>query len=461
MDQVFIVDMFEKLRNKLSKYTSYHAEQYDIYNGKWSPSSLGISVSPELDAKIKVNLDWGKISVDQFVSQLNFDLVENDQWGVMDYFNYGNADRVIKSAIKNSAVSACSFVSVTPGNVEVGEPPVIYTPYTGYEATGFYNSRTGKLDIGIAIESYKDGEPVSYLLFMPDATYRMIEGEAPVKLFDSNFGCQLILFPFDQDLASNPFGRSRNNGPQKSLVGSAIRTLKRSELSSEFFASPLRYVFTKGFEDASSSLESWNSTIGQLLMANTEPNDDNPEIGQLGTSDPTPYIKQFNMFAEQFAAGACMNAQEFGVAPANGSLSADAESERRRKMVNLLNESKSVYGECIKQMALHTISIVSGQFVPEMYKMSVAWVNSVVESDLGRIGDSLGKLFAVVPELSSTDIAFEKLGISKRSRIDNDGGLSSSPEQRLKGLSDELKEIIRSNAETPDNNNTDYGSTIG
>lgn len=450
----FEAELFEKLRSKLEKYEDWHKTQYELYSGKWTPESLGISVSPDLDGKIEVYLDLSRIEVDYLANQLNFDVLVGDEWNLIDYLEMGNCDRVLRSLIKNSMIGSCAFVSITPGTPENGEPPVVYTPYTGYEATGILNSRTGKLDAGLAINTYnEDGTAKTYLLFLPDGTYEYNEEGNIEKIYESKTGVQLVPFVYDQDLASRPFGRARTSTSQRTLVGSAIRTLKRAELSSEFFASPLRYVFTKADEDDNENvLEVWNSTIGALLEMQTETGVDSPTIGQLASSSPEPFIKQFNMFIEQYAANAAMSPQEFGVSPANGALSADAEAERSKKMKDLLAECQSAYGDAIKQLAIHTASILGLDVVPEMYMMKTAWVQTTLDSDLGKIGDALGKLFAAVPDLQQTDIAFEKLGISKRSRIDRSGGLpDDGASKRLSSLSDELKQAITDNSNDPEN----------
>ena len=456
MAEEFEKDISSKLISKLDKFATWHNEQYTIYSGKWSPSSLGIALSPDLDSKIQVYLDLSRIEIDYLANKLVFDAFSGDDWEILDYLEMANCDRIFKSAIRNSMIGSCSFVAVTPGDIEKGEPPVVLTVYTGYEATGIFNSRTGKLDAGIAIESYNSsGEAETYLLFLLDGTYRLDAEGNIEKLFESSTGCQLVPFVYDQDLASRPFGRARTSSAQKSLAGSAVRTLKRSELSSEFFASPLRYIFTKisesnvgdGGEDA---LDVWNSTIGSLLEYRSN-SDETPVIGELTSSSPEPYIKQFNMFIEQYAANAAMNPQEFGVSPSNGALSAEAAAERSRKMNDLLSECQSSYGDSIRQVAIHSAGILGLSIVSEMYKIRVLWTKTVLDSDLGKIGDALGKLFAAIPELADTDFAYEKLGISKRSRMDRSGGIVDPAANRLSALSDELKEIIENNSNDPEN----------
>lgn len=454
MENEYSAELFEKMSKKLDKHSSWHRDQYNYYSGKWSPSSLGIALNQNLDNKIQVNLDFSRIEIDFLANQLVFDAFDGDEWDLLDYFEIAGCDKIVKSAIKNSMIGSCAFVSISPGNPDHGEPPVVFTPYTGYEATGIFNSRTGKLDAGMAIHDYdEDGKPESFLIFLPDGTYLKDKDGNITKSFDSSTGVQLVPFVYDQDVASRPFGRARTNLSQKNLAGSAIRTLKRSELSSEFFASPLRYIFTKidesgsGEEDA---LDVWNSTIGQLLEYRSG-SDETPEIGELTASSPEPYIKQFNMFVEQYAANAGMNPQEFGVSPSNGALSADAEAERSRKMKNLIAECKVNYGISIKELVIHAASILGLEITPGMHRIRVLWVNTVLDSDLGKIGDALGKLFTAVPELAETDYAYEKLGISKRSRIDRSGALPDDSKKRLSNLSEELKEIINKNANDPEN----------
>jgi hypothetical protein len=454
-NEAWIEEISGTLNEKLKKYKKFHNEQYKIYGGKWSPSALGISVSAELDAKIEVYLDYSRIECDFIANQMNFDVLVGDEWGLLAYLEMANVDRVIKSAIKNSLIGSCSFVSTTPGNPAFGEPPIVLTAHTGYEATGIFNSRTGKLDAGIAVETYnKDGEPETFLLFMPDGTYRIDKDGKIEKLFESKTGCQLTLFPWDQDLASRPFGRPRTNASQKSLAGSAIRTLKRAELAGEFFSSPMRYILTKVNEaDEENKMEVWNSTLGTLLEYQSAEGEDNPEVGQLPASDPEPYVKQFRMIVEQYAAGAAMNPQEFGAAPSNGGMSADSEAERSRKTRALIADAQGTYGEAIKQVAINAAGILKMDIVPEMHLMKAAWTVQILETDLVKIGDGLIKSLQVAPDIAETDFVNEKLGISKRSRLDRSGGLPKemSPEGSLSSMSPELQAIITGNTFDPEN----------
>lgn len=442
----FLDDVASLMSKQLESFSGYQDQQKEIYDGRRAPLSLGISLSPELDAKIRTKLSWGTVSVDYLSNQLNFDILLNDEWGINELFNYGQADNAINSAIKNSIIASCSFVSVTPGNTSVGEPPVVYTVYSGSEATGIFNNRTGKLDFGLAIEKMENDKVVSWLVFAPDATYRW-DGENFTKINDSKYGCQLVLFAYCQDIATKPFGVSRNDSAQREAIDSAIRVLKRLEISSEFYATPQRYLFTNG-EEGLSNLESLNSKIGQILhLNNGESETDSPTFGSIDAASPEPFIDAFNLYAQQFAAAALMDPQEFGISPANGSLSSDAEDRRAKKMVDLTNRVKKIYDFSVKQLAFHSASIVGIPITGDMFKLSATWVNSIGSvSDIGKIGDALGKLFESVPELAKTDIAYELLGISKRGRLDNIDAIKVDPMAEFNGFSDELKQIIMENA---------------
>ena len=241
MENVAAVVLAKELGEKLIGGTipKYNDDMMEIYRGEFTVSSLGIAVGPELDLKVQSRLDWGRNVIDNLCNKLMFDAFSPPEYGATRLLYETNGFAVSRDAIKNSLVAAVSFVSVRRGDVSRGEPKIVYTPYSGRQATGRFNLNTGELDAAIAIEKTKNGVPEYYLYFVPGAVFRLNKQFQIVGWYETGLKrITMIPFVYNQDLASNPFGESYlTPGAIDALVG-AMRILTLLKLATELGVSP-------------------------------------------------------------------------------------------------------------------------------------------------------------------------------------------------------------------------------
>jgi hypothetical protein len=105
------------------------------------------------------------------------------------------------------------------------------------------------------------------------------------------------------------------------LTGSAIRTLKRSEISAEFFSFPQRYVV--GTSQDNEPLDKWRATMSSLLEFTKDEDGDHPTLGQFQQQSMTPHTEQLKMFASLFAGETGLTLDDMGF-PTDNPSSAEA-----------------------------------------------------------------------------------------------------------------------------------------
>lgn len=102
-----------------------------------------------------------------------------------------------------------------------------------------------------------------------------------------------------------------------SIVNSALRTIKRSEISAEFYSFPQKYV--TGLSENAEPLEKWKATMSSLITFTKDDDGDNPTLGQFTQLSMSPHTEQLRMFASLFAGETGLTLDDLGFATENPS----------------------------------------------------------------------------------------------------------------------------------------------
>ena len=188
----------------------------------------------------------------------------------------------------------------------------------GYDATGVIDPTTGLLKEGYAvlerdakgkatIEAYFEPYKVTYI-YNEDGTTRTetIDHKAPAPL--------LVPIIYRPD-AKRPFGHSRISRACMSIVGSAVRTVKRSEISAEFFSFPQKYI--TGLSPEAEIENKWASAMSAMLAMTKDEEGDSPKIGQFAQQSMAPHLEQLRMFASLFAGETGLTVDDLGFTTGN------------------------------------------------------------------------------------------------------------------------------------------------
>ena len=119
--------------------------------------------------------------------------------------------------------------------------------------------------------------------------------------------------------ATRPFGHSRIKRSMMSIVQSAVRTIKRSEISAEFYSFPQKFLL--GMDPDAERMDKWRASMSSLLRIDKDEDGDKPTAGQFQTAPQTPHSEQLRMLAGLFAGETGLTLDDLGFPSQNPSSS--------------------------------------------------------------------------------------------------------------------------------------------
>lgn len=289
--------------------------RYAYYESKNGMRDLMISTPPQLRGFVGA-LGWCGRAVDALADRLDFKGFKNDGLGIAELYRVNNPDVLFDSGILGSLISSCDFVYIYPD--DEGRPRLQIID--GSNATGRIDPTTGLLLEGYAVlERGEKGEPITEAYFLPHRTeyyrggriYAAYEHPAPAPL--------LVPIVYKPD-ATRPFGHSRITRACMAHVQSALRTLKRSEVSAEFYSYPQRYIL--GLEQDLGD-NKWSAAMSSMLTITKDRDGDKPSVGQFQQQSQQPHVDQLRSIASLFAGETGLTINDLGYVQDNPA-SADA-----------------------------------------------------------------------------------------------------------------------------------------
>ena len=369
---------------------------------------FGISSPPELRWWNSC-VGWCAKGVDALADRLDFYGFKDDVFALNEIYSANNKDVLFPSGILGALIASCSFIYVSED--ETGFPRLQIV--NADDATGIINSSTGLLNEGYAVlERNAAKQPVMEAYFTHEGTYYYQNG----KLVDAREYRikEPLLVPliFRPD-AKRPFGHSRISRACMSYVNSAIRTIKRSEISAEFFSFPQKWV--TGVDADAEKIDKWSAAMSALMKFTlNEDGQDHVKLGQFSQQSMTPHVDQFKMFASLFAGEVGLTLDDLGFQQSNPSsydaikashenLRLTAKAAHKSFNVGILNAG--YLAACIRDNYDYTrqqITVTTPMWLPP-FQADV--------SMLGSIGDAIQKINSSLPDYLTEEKILEMTGI--------------------------------------------------
>ena len=307
----------EYLRGRLAIKQPRVNLRYKFYDMKNITRDLGISTPPGLRHFFSV-LGWNAKAVDSLADRLVFREFTDDLFDLNGIYNMNNKDVLFDSAILGALIGSCDFIYIHAD--EAGNP--LMQVIDGANATGIMDTVTGMLKEGYAVlERGEYGKPIVEAYFKPHETWIFREGVEAAELYENIAPYPLLVPIVYRPDAKRPFGHSRISRACMELTESAIRTLKRSEISAEFFSFPQRWVV--GTSPDADPLENWRVVMSSLLEITKDEDGQTPQLGQFAQQSMTPHTEQLRMFASLFAGETGLTLDDMGF-PTDNPSSAEA-----------------------------------------------------------------------------------------------------------------------------------------
>ena len=300
------------LQRKLLQKRLRVLRRYFFYEQKNNTVDFGISTPPELRYFNSV-VGWCAKGVDCLADRLDFDGFKDDVFGLEEIYDQNNKDILFNSAILGALIASCSFIYISVD--ESGYPRLQVIDAS--DATGIINPVTQMLDEGYAVLKRDEyGMPLqeAYFTYEYTAFYEKgvltetIENDAPYPL--------LVPMIFRPD-AKRPFGHSRISRACMSYTGEAMRTIKRSEISAEFYSFPQKYV--TGL-DPDADINTWAAAMSAMIKFGlNEDGADHVKVGQFNQQSMSPHTEQLRTIASLFAGEVGLTLDDLGFPQANPS----------------------------------------------------------------------------------------------------------------------------------------------
>lgn len=396
------------LKNKLSAKRVRVWTRYNYYEMKNVTEDFG-SIIPVDFQWMKETLGWCGTAVDSLADRLIFKKFKNDNLDFQSIFDKNSRDILTDSAILGALISSCDFIYISSG--DDGQPRL--QVIDGGNATGVIDPITNLLTEGYAVlarDDYKNPTVDAYFT----REYTLVRDlKNGVEVSEANPSDYALLVPIiHRPDAKRPFGHSRISRACMRLMQSALRTLKRAEIASEFYSFPQRYIL--GLDPDAEEIDKSKASISAYLTLTKGINGDNPQIGQFAQQAMTPFVEQLRMTASLFAGETGLTLDDLGFQTDNPASSeaikASHENLRLKARKAQRDFSKGFINAgylaaCLRDNYNYSIDVIND--------VETKWA-PIFEPDaqmLSGIGDGANKINQVIPGFFDKDVLSEITGI--------------------------------------------------
>lgn len=380
------------LRRRLADKQTRVLLRYKYYEMKNNTQDFS-SLAPEKFKGLKETVGWCAKAVDSLADRLQFDEFQNDEFDLSEIFLSNNQDILIDSAVLSALISACSFVYIREDN---GYPRL--QVIDGSNATGIIDPVTNLLTEGYAVlERDSMGVVKTEAYFMAGMTEIYSHGVLVQRIPSSAPYALLVPIIYRPD-AKRPFGHSRISRACIAYTQTALRTIKRSEVSAEFYSFPQKYVLGLS-EDA--EFNNRLATISSFLNFTKDGDGDHPIVGQFQQQSMTPYTEQLRTLASLFAGETGLTLDDLGFATENPS-SAEAIKAGHENLRLTARKAQRTFGTGLLNVGYLAVCIRDRYaYQRDAFRdTKVAWL-PIFEPDaaaLSGVGDAILKINQAVPD---------------------------------------------------------------
>jgi hypothetical protein len=196
------------------------------------------------------------------------------------------------------------------------------------------------------------------------------------------------------------------------IMQGALRTMKRSEISAEFYSFPQKYV--TGLSNDAEQMDKWRATMSSFMAFTKDEDGDSPQLGQFTQQSMSPYTEQLRTYAALFAGETGLTLDDLGFATENPS-SAEAIKASHENLRLTARKAQRTFGSGLMN-AGYLAACLRDNFPyrrSQLYLTTPLW-EPVFEPDaamLSGIGDGVGKINQAVPGYFSADNLRDLTGI--------------------------------------------------
>lgn len=388
----------EYLRRKLQSKQNRVRTRYDYYEMKNAMRDFNITTPPQL-SWIKKTLGWCGKAVDSLADRLVFREFEDDNFELNQIFQMNNPDTLFDSSVLSALIASCCFVYISADREGYPRLQVI----DGANATGIIDPITGLLTEGYAVLEREDSSnplsaPTLEAYFITGRTDYLRKGERRVQSIRNDAPYPLLVPIIYRPDAVRPFGHSRISRSCMDIMQSALRTLKRSEISAEFYSFPQKYA--TGLSEDAEQMEKWKASMSSFITFTKDEEGESPKLGQFTQQSMSPYTEQLRTLAALFAGETGLTLDDLGFVTDNPS-SAEAIKASHENLRLLARKAQRTFGRGFLNVGYLAACVRDNyQYQRQQLYLTKSTWEPVFEPDaamLSGIGDGAAKINQAVP----------------------------------------------------------------
>lgn len=382
------------LRNKLANKRLRVDTRYRFYEMKNIAKDMQLIDNQEF-RWLMATLGWCGKAVDSLADRLVFYKFDEDNFDLTEIFQMNNPDTFFDSAILSALISSCCFIYISAD--ETGYPRL--QVIDGGNATGILDPITGLLTEGYAVLARDENDsPIMEAYFTKGTTQILRKGAKQPQVIKNNVPYPLLVPIIYRPDAKRPFGHSRISRSCMKIMEGAMRTIKRSEISAEFYSFPQKYV--TGLSNDAERMEKWKATISSFMSFTKDDEGDAPKLGQFTQQSMAPYIEQLKMFAALFAGETGLTMDDLGFVSDNPS-SAEAIKASHENLRLMARKAQRNFGSGFLNVGYLSACLRDNYPYKrqQLYLTKPIW-EPIFEPDaamLSNIGDGAIKINQAVP----------------------------------------------------------------
>ena len=383
------------LKRRLAVKRSRVQLRYRYYEMKNTVQDMGVSTPDNLKWLREV-LGWCSKGVDTLADRLVFREFRDDNFGINDIVKVNNADILFDNAVLSALISSCCFIYIYPDEDGMPRLQVI----DGSNATGDIDTVTGLLKEGYAVlkRDPDNDAPLMEAYFLPKKTVYYNLEKNTIREYTHPVEHPLLVPIINRPDAMRPFGHSRISRACMELQNGAVRTLKRAEITAEFYSFPQKYA--TGVSQEVEPMDKWKATVSSMLVFEKDDEGDHPILGQFQQQSVQPHLEQIRMLASAFAGETGLTIEDLGFPQANPS-SAEAIKASHNNLQLTARKAQRTFGSGFLNMGYLAACLRDDYaYKREVFYMTRPVWEPIFEPDaatLSLIGDGAIKINQAIP----------------------------------------------------------------
>ena len=419
--------LISKMQNQLAAKRARNRVRQNYYDQKIGLKDLGISIPPQLKTIGSV-LGWPAKTVDVLADRLKFEGFvapgeEDDPFDLNDLVDANDFKEAFAQTVSSALIHSCAFLTITQGDTTAGEPEILWLPKSAHWATGIWDQRTRRLAAGLSITQVDTNDlgeinPSEFVVYLPNKTVtvrRSPTDEYTAETVPNPTGRPLMVAVTVGADLRRPFGRSRISRAVMSLTDSAVRTIVRSEVGAEFYATPQRAIL--GADPEALAASKWDAIVSKMLAVSRDEDGNLPQITQFSQLSMQPHTDQLRQWASLLAAESQIPLDELGF-PSDNPASDSAIQSQRDPLRLAAERCIRGFKSALTQLAIVSILLREGtSSLDELEGLSKVRPHfaPVVHTSDAAAADAVLKQLQAMPWLAESPVILEKLGYDQAS----------------------------------------------